>query len=57
MSVGEIARARVCVERATDFSVSERVACEIAYQRARTRLAGDLSPSVADEIRERGAAL
>ncbi|MGH8997499.1 MAG: AAA family ATPase, partial [Acidimicrobiales bacterium] len=50
-SVGEVGRARVCVERASDFSVSERVACEIAYQRARTRLAVDLSPEVAQMLR------
>lgn len=51
MSVGELARAKVCVERAADFSVSDRVTCEIAYQRARTRLAVDLSPEVAQEMR------
>ncbi len=52
MSVGELARARVCVERAADFSVSDRVECEIAYQRARTQPAVDLSPSVSQEMRD-----
>jgi len=56
MSVGELGRARVCVERAADFSVSDRVASEIAYQRARTRLAVDLSPPVAQEMRAAAAA-
>jgi DNA-binding SARP family transcriptional activator len=51
LSVGELARAKVCVQRASDFAVSERVACEIAYQRARTRLAVDLSPDVSQEMR------
>ncbi len=51
ISVGELGRAKVCVERAADFSVSDRVSCEIAYQRARTRLAVDLSPEVAQEMR------
>ena len=55
MSVGELGRAKVCVERAGDFSVSDRVECEIAYQRARTRLAVDLSPSVAQEMRAAAA--
>ena len=51
ISVGELGRAKVCVERASDFSVSDRVSCEIAYQRARTRLAVDLSPEVAQQMR------
>ena len=55
MSVGEVGRARVCVERASDFSVSDRVACEITYQRARTRLAVDLSPEVSQMMRTAAA--
>jgi len=55
MSVGEVGRARVCVARAGDFAVSERVACEITYQRARTEMAGDLSPAVAAAMREAAA--
>jgi DNA-binding SARP family transcriptional activator len=51
MSVGELARAKVCVQRASDFAVSERVSCEIAYQRARTKMAVDLSPEVSQEMR------
>jgi DNA-binding SARP family transcriptional activator len=55
ISVGELGRARVCVDRADDFSVSDRVTCEIAYQRARTRLAVDLSPEVAGAMRAAAA--
>jgi len=55
ISVGELGRAKVCVARAGDFPVSDRVSCEIAYQRARTRLAVDLSPEVAQEMRSAAA--
>ncbi len=55
MSVGEVGRAQVCVQRASDFSVSEKVACEIVYQRARTRLAGEVSFALSSELRAAAA--
>jgi DNA-binding SARP family transcriptional activator len=51
MSVGEVARAGACLDRASDFSVSDKVACEITYQRARRRLAAEVSDTVASELR------
>ncbi len=55
MSVGEVGRAQVCVQRASDFSVSEKVACEIVFQRARTRLAGEVSFALSSELRAAAA--
>jgi len=55
MSVGEVARAGVCLERAADFSVSDKVACEIAYQRARRQLAAEVSVEVSSELRAAAA--
>jgi len=55
MSVGDLSRAKVCIERAAEFTVSERVGSEIAYQRARSRMAGDLSFEVSKEMRDAAA--
>jgi DNA-binding SARP family transcriptional activator len=51
MSVGEVSRAETCIGRASDFAVSDRVGCEIDYQRARTRLAAEVSSEVAAGMR------
>ena len=50
ITVGEVGRARVCVDRAAGLASSVRIDADVRYQGARARLAGDLSAEVADEM-------
>ncbi|HXQ18571.1 MAG TPA: AAA family ATPase [Acidimicrobiales bacterium] len=50
ITVGEVGRARVCVDRAAGLASSLRIDADVRYQGARARLAGDLSAEVADEM-------
>ncbi|MGH9043609.1 MAG: BTAD domain-containing putative transcriptional regulator [Acidimicrobiales bacterium] len=49
-SAGELGRAGVCVERASQMAESERTLAEISYQRARAKMASDLVASVAQDM-------
>ena len=50
ITVGEVGRARICVDRAAGLASSVRIDADVRYQGARARLAGDLSAEVADEM-------
>jgi DNA-binding SARP family transcriptional activator len=50
ITVGEVGRARVCVDRAAGLASSLRIDADVRYQGARARLAGDLGAEVADEM-------
>jgi DNA-binding SARP family transcriptional activator len=50
ITVGEVGRARLCVDRAAGLASSLRIDADVRYQGARARLAGDLSAEVADEM-------